>query len=432
MTLDTIYHDTFDTREELLEAVNKYLVQRNYGGAVICKSGESKGTEYCYIKCIQGGDYKPHRAASKKVEAVINATDGDNVSAAIEGQVFDPETQFVCANGVVKSKPETKTIRVGCPYVIYASKGKHSTKWVMKPQGKSSHLKHTCRANEDEPTDLRIFHRVRKADMTREATTDAVHQAAIGMTPAQIMRLMRSQNPATRVIPADIRRALANSNVEQHRGGNQFLSIERMLRTGRYTYRYDLTEEGQLSRLFVAHEHSISQAQRFPEVVIIDATYKTNIAGVPLVHIVGVDNLASDKSTDSLRTFFIAYALVINEKKDSYTWLMKCLQSVIYDVANGPYVPGLFVTDNDASLRSAIKEVFPAVPRSLCSWHIRMNFETRLDNCINGDIRERFVSAVVSLLYARSIDDFEVSKSRYFGAISGMPNKDALSIYFAR
>ena len=49
MTLDdTIYQDTFDTRKELLEAVNKYLVQRNYGGAVICKSGESKGTEYCY------------------------------------------------------------------------------------------------------------------------------------------------------------------------------------------------------------------------------------------------------------------------------------------------------------------------------------------------------------------------------------------------
>ncbi|CAG8844163.1 39649_t:CDS:2, partial [Gigaspora margarita] len=66
-----------------------------------------------------------------------------------------------------------------------------------------------------------------------------------------------------------------------------------------------------------------------PEVLIVDATYKTNLYKLPLVNAVGVSNIGNTKA---LNTYQIAIAWVANEQKHIYTWFLNTLNETIYNV----------------------------------------------------------------------------------------------------
>ncbi|CAO3654734.1 unnamed protein product [Mucor hiemalis] len=78
------------------------------------------------------------------------------------------------------------------------------------------------------------------------------------------------------------------------------------------------------SFLFVLND-SLNEIRQRHEVFIIDATYKTNNLKMPLVSIQGVSHLGGDK----LLTTPIAYALVSNEQKDTYIWLLQSLKAMM-------------------------------------------------------------------------------------------------------
>lgn len=65
------------------------------------------------------------------------------------------------------------------------------------------------------------------------------------------------------------------------------------------------------------HDAAIKRSRTFPEVFIIDTAYKTSAIKIPLVNIAGIDNVLSEHSTNILRTFFVVYAVVTNERETS-------------------------------------------------------------------------------------------------------------------
>ncbi|KAG2230998.1 hypothetical protein INT48_002777 [Thamnidium elegans] len=105
-----------------------------------------------------------------------------------------------------------------------------------------------------------------------------------------------------------------------------------------------------LKPVFFAHESSIAMARRFNEVVVIDATYKTNRSKLPFVNVVGASNLGSPKG---LRSFGIAGGWVLDESNDSYTWFVKNLKNIVWPSEDG--APKLFRTNLDKQFD---KEVF--------------------------------------------------------------------------
>ncbi|KAG1440553.1 hypothetical protein G6F56_011870 [Rhizopus delemar] len=146
--------------------------------------------------------------------------------------------------------------------------------------------------------------------------------------------------------------------------------------------------------MFVTTKHSIEKARRFPEVVVIDTTYKMNLNQMPVVNIVGVDNISSEYGSSSLKTFFIATVIVSDEKTITFDWILKILRNEIWSEEN---MPGVFVTNDDKALGRSLENIFLEVPRTLCAWPIRMNFKAKvttafaeeenrvtfLTNCVN-------------------------------------------------
>ncbi|CAG8738387.1 43330_t:CDS:2 [Gigaspora margarita] len=78
------------------------------------------------------------------------------------------------------------------------------------------------------------------------------------------------------------------------------------------------------------------------QVVLIDATYKTNVYKLPFINFVGIGNLGINK----LQTFGIAGAWISDESENSYIWIIKQLASLIFS----DLYPLVFVMDNDTVL----------------------------------------------------------------------------------
>jgi hypothetical protein len=102
-----------------------------------------------------------------------------------------------------------------------------------------------------------------------------------------------------------------------------------------------------------------------PDVIQIDATYKTNAFHMPLVHIVGITGMG--------KTYDVAYAFIPNELGETYAEVVQMLYD-LFEKLN--VVPKAFVTDHDRSLKAGLKAIFPDVPQRRCIWHIMQNVQT--------------------------------------------------------
>lgn len=121
-----------------------------------------------------------------------------------------------------------------------------------------------------------------------------------------------------------------------------------------------------LEDLFFAHPRSLEIWRAFPQVMLMDATYKTNMYGMPLFEIVGV--------TSTSITFSIAFVFMHKEKESNYTWALNCLKSAMGECIG----PRVIVTDRELALIKACTIVFPDAKGLLCRWHI---YNSIMRNC---------------------------------------------------
>ena len=88
-----------------------------------------------------------------------------------------------------------------------------------------------------------------------------------------------------------------------------------------------------INAIFTTNPMCIERARIFPEVVVLDTTNKVDHNGMPLVNIVGIDNLTADHYRErSLRSYYIGSAVAANEETVSYT---RILQQLLYMIWTG-------------------------------------------------------------------------------------------------
>ena len=100
--------------------------------------------------------------------------------------------------------------------------------------------------------------------------------------------------------------------------------------------------------LAIAHTESIKLLRHFSDVLIIDATYKTNWYGLPIVQVIGFDCLQIN--------FFAIFVFISEEDKEAYTWVINVVKKPL-DNDNISY-PKTVLTDRDSALINAIKKVY--------------------------------------------------------------------------
>jgi hypothetical protein len=156
---------------------------------------------------------------------------------------------------------------------------------------------------------------------------------------------------------------------------------------------------GRLLRLLVALPNSIKHLACNPNVLLIDATYKTNRFNMPLVNTVGIDNCN--------RTFFISFAFMSSEGEVDYDWTLQC-NLELFTLYMPSVMPSVIATDADLALIKAVRKTFPNAVALLCTWHIQKNV---LKHCKGGfptdEAWNAFNDAFNGILYARTVQEYE-------------------------
>lgn len=117
--------------------------------------------------------------------------------------------------------------------------------------------------------------------------------------------------------------------------------------------------DGRVTAVLFAHPDSLKYLQAYPDVLLLDCTYKTNKYGMPLLDMIGVDACQ--------RSFCIAFAFLSGETDDDYAWALDRLRS-LYD-HHGDRLPSVVLTDRCLACMNAVESSFPTSFSLLCLWH---------------------------------------------------------------
>ncbi|KLP22033.1 Uncharacterized protein LW94_14951 [Fusarium fujikuroi] len=142
--------------------------------------------------------------------------------------------------------------------------------------------------------------------------------------------------------------------------------------------RYLIGEDSRLQSVMFAHVGSVEFARSYPEVLVVDCTYKANKYRMPLLDMVGVDVTGS--------TSCIAFAYLRGEEEEDFAWALGALR-YLYDANDIPH-PSVVLTDRCLACMNAIISLlcFPAAKVILCLWHFN---RAVLAFCMSGFTKEK-------------------------------------------
>ncbi|KAL5550646.1 hypothetical protein UlMin_000822 [Ulmus minor] len=124
--------------------------------------------------------------------------------------------------------------------------------------------------------------------------------------------------------------------------------------------KYAIDEEDHLCHIFWSDSGCQGDYMYFSDVLAFDTTYQSNAFNKPLVMFVGVNN--------HFQTCVFGFALLLNEKIESYKWVLETLLDYMYSRQ-----PAVVVTNGDATIKAAIILCFPNSTYRICGWHMSTN-----------------------------------------------------------
>ncbi|CAG8832325.1 2756_t:CDS:2, partial [Gigaspora margarita] len=136
-----------------------------------------------------------------------------------------------------------------------------------------------------------------------------------------------------------------------------------------YLVNYSINDE-KLHCLFFATRAALSTFNCYPEILLMDSTYKTNRFGMPLLLVSGIDAMGI--------SFLIASCLLANETTLNFCWALRQLKKIAGDMT--VHRIKTLITDRDLALMSAVRAELPNVKHQLCVWHIEQNIIKNLNN----------------------------------------------------
>ncbi|KID97270.1 transposase, partial [Metarhizium majus ARSEF 297] len=128
-------------------------------------------------------------------------------------------------------------------------------------------------------------------------------------------------------------------------------------------------EEDRVCAVFWTYDWCRTMWKKFPEVLGLDNTCKTNRFGLHLFQATGV------MDQKSLANF--AFGLINGEKEHHFQWLCDRLDELRINI--GADMPEVIITDKEQALRAALTNTFPGVQQQLCVYHILANVRAKIN-----------------------------------------------------
>jgi hypothetical protein len=317
---ETEYYDTY---QQLLAAVNNWALKQGYAitSKRTLKSKRGKGELYkIYLQCDRGGRQKDRSngirsCASRRIDCPFDAVakkDADLWSLKIR----DPEHNhppFLSALAHPVHRKMDKETR---------NKVRNLSRQPIKPREITTYIR--LNAPDQRLTRRDVYNervRLRREQLGKYTPTQALLH--------EFQRRGITHTPLFETSPT-----VGEQNIDQRLCGLFF------------TFPW-------CEKMWASH----------PEVLLIDAAYKTNRFRMPLVQFTGVSNLHTN--------FNIGFCFINSEDENAYVWTIQRLSDLIS--ARGGQPPQVIVTNNEDGLKNACDIVFPEAQQILCTWHIDKN-----------------------------------------------------------
>ena len=256
--------------------------------------------------------------------------------------------------------------------------------------------------------------------LTPEKFARVVELLQCGMAPRQILSQLKKDFPGT----CSNLRHIYNADQKHQRTEMGSLApiayFQELLRRNHYIYTYSTVDgTNTMEGMFLAHPNTRELIRLFPQVVVMDATYKTNLYDMPLVELVGV--------LPTGQNYHIAFIFLSNERTTSYIWGLIQLRVLFAECGVSP---GVFVTDRELAEINAIKLVFPEAAHLLCRRHISKDVQFNLCKMVGKQykpmIKSRWnhlVHADTEELYEQAVAEMAEAWHRHPGCMAYIRNQ---------
>jgi len=151
-------------------------------------------------------------------------------------------------------------------------------------------------------------------------------------------------------------------------------------------------ETNSLDKLFWMSPDQVQRWITYHDVILNDNTHRTNLHNMPLSIFVAVDN--------HFRTRLVAQALVNDETKETYEWLL----AATLKATN--YAPRVFITDADPGMDAAVDTQYSDTYPLHCIYHISQNILRNLKAPL-GDTFNEFLKDFYQCQRVLSPTDFD-------------------------
>jgi hypothetical protein len=186
------------------------------------------------------------------------------------------------------------------------------------------------------------------------------------VAPKQIFSVLKQQDPNINIQMVDIYNEQRDLKVARLQGRTPIESLlQRLGDDTEWVSAYRTDGEERLNALFFAHTAQVKLIRAYPDVLLMDCTYRTNKYKMPLFHILGVGPMN--------KQFSAGFAFMKTESEIDYHWVLSNFINLAYEGLK----PTAIITDNEQALRTACDRLFPGTPRLLCGWHVRQNVLTQ-------------------------------------------------------
>ena len=247
---------------------------------------------------------------------------------------------------------KTTTRGTGCKFSVLAKESLDKSAWSLKHR-----LDKQFSLHNHMPSKHPSAHPVHR----RLSTTDANKVSALsnaGVSPKDI-RTFLHQNSDSLATQQDIYNQIAVAKREIFEGQSNINALASQMEKDGFCCRIQLAQDNRVTAVFFAHPDSLSYLKAYPDVLLLDCTYKTNKYKMPLLDIIGVDACQ--------RSFCIAFAFLSGEAELDYSWALEHL-SAMYRTCKAR-LPSVVLTDRCLACINAVAIHFPSAHSILCLWH---------------------------------------------------------------
>ncbi|KJZ68317.1 hypothetical protein HIM_12292 [Hirsutella minnesotensis 3608] len=307
----------FDSRDALFAAINAWAAPRGYAFTTGRSRKKAKGRPTVTYACDRAGRPGAHR-----------------------GQGDKPMEQ----------KRQTSTRITGCQFSINAKQDPEGANWHVKHRPGSQFAVH----NHEPSQHISAHPTLRALSVSDETTISDLTQA--GIAPRDIRTYLRqNSSSAGAATQQDIYNCIAKSKRALCEGQSTIQALANELDNQGFWSRIQLDQARRVTAVLFAHPESLTYLQAYPELLILDCTYKTNKYKMPLLDIIGVDACQ--------RSFCIAFAFLSGEAEEDFIWALDRLRSM-YDMCGASY-PSVVLTDRCLACMNAVAHCFPSINTSL-------------------------------------------------------------------